>query len=128
MIVEKEVILMFKNPVRLLAQTITLVWAAFWVFFVVASAMAEPAGPGYHALVMVGLFAGSALLAFFRDRIGGVLLVLEGVALCVANFTYLHNPPTTRLFLLLTLVLPPLLAGLLLLTAHPRPRPQTGSA
>ena len=118
---------MIKNSVRSIAKTLALLWAAFWVFFVVASALAEPTGPGSKAFVCllgIGFFLISAMVACRWDRIGGVLLTVEGVGLCIANFTFLHNPPATQMLLLLTLGLPPLLAGIMLLT--PRLHPQTG--
>lgn len=117
---------MLTNPIRLIALTIASVWAAFWTYFVVASALGEPGSVGIKLFICVlgtGLFLGSALLAWRWPRSGRVLLALEGLALCVADFTFLHNPPATQMFLLLTLGLPPLLAGLLLLTlpSHPSP-------
>ncbi|HLK60476.1 MAG TPA: hypothetical protein VKU00_28195 [Chthonomonadaceae bacterium] len=118
---------MFKNMRRFIGKTLALVWAAFWVFFFVASSLSEPSGPITKAFVClggIGFFLGSALLGLRWDRVGGMVLTMEGIGLFVLNFTYFHNPPATRLFLLLTLAMPPLLAGILLLTPRPHPLPR----
>lgn len=114
---------------RLIARTLALLWAAHWSFFAVASEMAEPVDPAQKAfvcLLAIGLTFGSALLPWLSVRIGGVVLLLEGVALCLLNAMFFHNPPATQVFLLLTLALPPLACGLLLLTRPRHTGPQPG--
>jgi uncharacterized membrane protein HdeD (DUF308 family) len=72
------------------------------------------------------LFLGSAFAPWLSEKWGGVALLLEGIFLCIANYTYLHNPPATQMFLLLTLALPPLLSGILFLALRARPHSQPG--
>lgn len=96
-----------------------LLWGGWWTFFSLASALSEPGTIGQKFLVCViatVLFGGSALLPLWKQRQGAGLLMVEGVVLSIANFTWLHhNRLDTQIFLLLTLALPPLLAGILLL-------------
>lgn len=115
--------MLHNNTLRNVARGIALVWAGWWIFFAIASTFSPPRVSQFPfvCLLMVLLFVCSALLPWRRQREGGMLLLVEGIALCIVNFTFLHNPPATRLFLLLTLALPPLLAGTLFLARHPHP-------
>ena len=123
----------FKNSINLSARAIVLVWAAFWSLLLIPRPAARMELQG--SLVYMLIIVGSALVACLWHRIGGVLLVLEGVALCVLLALWAHTLVTLNLilgwvpmllFLFLSGVLPPLLAGILLLTARPRHLPQPG--
>lgn len=96
-----------------------LLWGSWWTFFSLAATITEPGTMGQKFLVCLGaivFFAGSALLPLWKQRAGGGLLLAEGAILCVANFTGPHsNRLDWQIFLLLTLALPPLTAGMLLL-------------
>lgn len=103
-------------------NSILLVWASFWSVFIVASEVSEPASITQKLIVCLGgvaFFAGSAFLGIRFRHLGGVVLFAEGISLLVANLALLHNPPTTELFVIGTLALPPLLVGRLLLTETP---------
>jgi hypothetical protein len=103
-------------------KILLLLWAGFWAFFVVASEIAEPASLPQKLAVCLGgvaFFAGSAFLGIRFRHFGGVVLFVEGISLLVANLAFLHNPPTTEVFVIATLALPPLLVGRLLLTENP---------
>jgi hypothetical protein len=120
------------NPLRIAARALALAWGGWWTFFAIASALSErgssPFSP-YGLLICVLavlFFMGTALAPWLSERIGGALLTLAGLALCVANYTVLHNPPATQWLLLLILAMPPLLAGTLFLTLHLRIRPSSG--
>lgn len=126
---------MFTNPFRSAARALTFVWAGFWTFFVIASTLGDGGTGGIGTKLFVCIagtvfFFGTCALAWKFEHAGGVLLGTEGVILSVLNFTYLHNPPTTKLFLLLTLCLPPLAAAILqLMQLKPNtPRPTTWGA
>ena len=100
------------------AKTLMVLWAGFWTFFVLASSLSEHGSPGMKLMVCsIGtlFFVGTAVLAFASNHIGGVMAGSEGIILTALNYTYLHNPVGTQLFLLLTLCLPPLVSGLLLI-------------
>lgn len=62
------------------------------------------------------MFFAVVVIAWFWPRIGGVLLVLTGFVLAAwyaINFG--HMPTNTKLFVLGTFALPPLVCGLILL-------------
>jgi len=90
-------------------------WAAWWTFFGLASGLGEGGGISatlLHTAVPGGLFAALCLVAWRYERAGGVLLVLAGILSAVAFRVRLTQEAW---FLLLTLVLPPVVAGVLLL-------------
>lgn len=101
---------------RRLAGAVLGVWAAWWAFF----AFAQRPPLGIASGVALVLFA-IPLLAWRWRGPGGVVLVAEALTLLAWVIWYLHNPPLSTLFLGLTLVLPPLLAGVLLIVDGPKP-------
>lgn len=108
-----------KDPMRLGARWLAFLWAGFWCFFAVATVASEHGGAATGIVVTViwlALMIGTLFRLFQSEHSGALMLTFEGLALCVLNYTFLsHNPPATQLFLLLTLCLPPLLSGILLL-------------
>lgn len=106
---------------RRAAQALALAWGGWWTFFGLASGIGEGSGPVgvlVHTLVPGGVFLATAILACRRQRLGAVLLLLE--ALAAAAYAAPGRPYSS--FLLLTLALPPLVAGLLLLAGDPGAR------
>ena len=103
---------------RLCAGALLGLWAAWWAFF----AFAQRPTLVITAGVAMVLFA-IPLLAWSWRGVGGAILVAEGLALLAwVTFTLHKNPPATTMFLVLTLVLPPLLSGILLLAEGGRRR------
>jgi hypothetical protein len=84
---------------RRIARLIASLAAVFWVFSLTASFIGEvisdsftwsPEGAILGGLMIVSVFG--VLIAWRRERIGGVILVLCGLALCVfAYVTAGHN-------------------------------------
>jgi len=105
---------------RYAARTLALLWAGWWVFFGLASGLGEglsPVGILIHTALPGLVFLVSVALAWRWETVGGVVLILEGVFVLIAYpvMTYDHFPLATIIFVLLTMALPPLAAGLLLL-------------
>jgi hypothetical protein len=91
---------------------ILIVWAAFWVFFNVASGIGEIAEDGWMALVMHLVMAviTLAVLAacWFWPLFGGIAAIGMGI------FTYSYfNVAHQGAFMFLVMVLPLLLGGIL---------------
>jgi hypothetical protein len=104
---------------RCVARALALAWGGWWTFFGLASGIGErltPLGVFVHALLPGGLFLATALLISRWERAGAVLLLLE--ALLAAAYAGLGR--TWFMPLLLTLALPPFIAGLLLLAGGQR--------
>src|SRR5579884_2782850 len=103
---------------RWIARILILAWACWWIFFAIASSISESSG-WHKALLPCGLaaliFLGSALLAWRWEAAGAVLLIAEGLLVCMAYYPirFLHGSLSTACFVLLTLAAPPLMAGLL---------------
>jgi len=107
---------------RLLAGGAALLWAGFWLFFIVAESMAWRTPLALMApWVAVGLlFVLLAVFAWRSERTGGMLLVLAGT---IAGLTYLTWPPaglpaTVRLGTAIMLGVPPIVSGLLFIAHH----------
>ena len=108
---------------RVLTGALLGLWAAWWAFF----AFVQTPPLVIAAGVAVVLFA-VPLLGWRLGAPGGAILVVEGLGLLawVSSF-WQTNPPATTAFLVLTLALPPLLAGILLL-ADRKPSAALGGA
>jgi hypothetical protein len=97
---------------RLTARALFLLWAAFWIFFNLASGVSETVELGLMALIMHLFMPLVALITLYfvwrEELLGGVLLLLEA-----ALYTYFFH--TREWFMLLTLPLPLVVSGVLLL-------------
>ncbi len=107
------------SPLRLSAVITLALWAAWWLFFAVASSVSEHGGHwkdafGIYTLVLL-LLIGVPTVAWRRPGLGAWLLLAESLFLFWFVLFFAHNPLNTTLFLVLTLALPPLAAGVLLL-------------
>lgn len=108
---------------RNIARVVAVVWAAWWTLFGVLSGFGEgldPLGVVMHTLVPGGLFLLVTAIAWRWEFVGGSLLVVIGLA------TFQYYPFAASWPGALTLSLPPILAGFLLLWDCIRPhRPST---
>lgn len=100
------------RTLRYLARVIFVLWAAFWIYFNLASGIGESAALGIMALIMhlfMPLIALVTLYFVWVDELaGGVLLLLEAVV--YAYFFHSWDWPLVAL-----LPLPLALCGVLLL-------------
>jgi hypothetical protein len=103
---------------RLLAGALLIGWAAWWALFAFAQRPPLPIAAGVTLILFV-----IPLLAWRWNGPGGAVLGAEGLAL-LSWVAGLHNPPATTLFLVLTLGLPPLLSGILLMADGWKPKTQ----
>jgi ABC-type uncharacterized transport system permease subunit len=115
---------------RIGGLALALVWAGWWTFFGIASGIGEkmsPAGVFAHATLPGLIFCGSVAIAWWKESIGGIVLLLEGVVALIAYplMTYHNFPLSTIAFVILTMALPPLLAGLLLIVDGRKSSPTT---
>jgi hypothetical protein len=107
---------------RLIARVLSLLWAAFWVWFGIASGIGEgltAAGTFVHTAAPGLIFLGSALLAWRVELVGGIGLIAEGLLVCVAYPVVASGrfPPQTVFFVVLTMGAPALIAGVLFLAS-----------
>jgi len=108
-----------------LARVISGLWAGFWIFFAVASLAADYNSRGGVSLggllIPLGITVILLLLALTAwrwVRIGRIVLPLAGAALLVGYpLIAKHFPVSTKVIVMATLGLPPLSAGVLLITA-----------
>ena len=111
------------------ARALVLLWAGFWIFFFVGSAVVE----GASGLVMVIgaavllLFAILALVPWRWEGTGGLLLVvtglLAGVTYAIASAAIVRSdgsplPLAVRAITTVVFTVPPLVAGILFLIHH----------
>jgi len=106
---------------RRMAWTLIVIAIVFWLWFGIGSAYVEKGGAFnwlMHILVPGGVFILSALAAWRWERIGGGLLLLEGIValgFIVRAFLLGRLTASSMMLMCLTLALPPLTAGTLLL-------------
>lgn len=121
-----------KPWVRWTARFIAVGWALFWVWFGLASGIGEglePLGVLLHATFPGLIFLLFALLIWRWEWLGGAMLVLSGIVVAIAYpMTFgVRFPVATVVFVLLTMALPPFIAGVLALinwrVSHPRGQP-----
>ena len=113
---------------RWIARVILVLWALFWLFFNIGSGIEEIGR--YGAKAMLGHFAMAAIIllacvvAWFFEGIGGVTLIVLAFAACYVFRIPAQLATSNGQLLLLTLVLPAVIAGVLLIVnrwAVPRP-------
>ncbi|MCC6443024.1 MAG: hypothetical protein IT210_06135 [Armatimonadetes bacterium] len=109
---------------RWVARGLALLWAGWWVFFGAASGIGEKLTlPGIllHTTVPGLAFLVSALLLWRFEAVGAFLLIAEGLLIAVVYPMMAKRFPVSAiLFVLATMALPPLLAGLLSLLCWSR--------
>ncbi len=114
----------FSRWLRIIALGLAFLWAGWWTFFGLASGISEglpPLGVLIHTTVPGLIFLAVVLIAWRWDLIGGTLLILAGL------LTLWVFPFARELFGLLTLSLPPVIAGALLLMHRWQQLPGGGS-
>ncbi len=108
------------------ARVIGTLWALFWLWFSVASALGEELRLGgfiMHIVFPGALFLGVALLAWRWPQHGALVFVIIGLIVMVGYPLMMgHMPFHTIFFVELTMGLPPLLAGSLLFFAYREPK------
>lgn len=91
------------------ARIITLIWAGWWMFFGLAAGIGEGIGilgTLAHVALPGLIFLATAIIAWRWKKVGSVLLVIMGLVICISYLTDIS--------MLLTMGMPPLAAGGLL--------------
>ena len=99
------------------AHVILLAWAGFWTWFGLASGIGEgldAMGILLHTALPGLLFVVITLLVWRWERVGGPALVVVGLALALIYPLRIGGWRTFDPFILATMILPPVAAGLLL--------------
>jgi hypothetical protein len=108
---------------RAMSRILASLWCTWWVFFGIASGLAE----GGASLLRYLVFPPLAFIAVFavfwrRERLGSLLLVLTGLLIAVGYPLTVGRDFSvgTTIVIELTMALPPLLAGVLVIAARRR--------
>ena len=111
---------------RFFARAISSLWAVFWLWFGLASGIAEGMTPGgilVHSAVPGLLFLLLAAFAWWKERTGSYVFLLAGLFTYGAYWNMVgHRGVTYFLGVGSMLALPMLLAGLLFHLASRQPR------
>ena len=112
---------------RYMARAVALIWALWWTYFGFASGLGERLSVGavfLHAALPGLVFLAVAVFAWRYEAIGGLVLVMLGLFVCIAYplKTCERFPLGTILFVVATMGLPPLLSGVLSIASSQRPR------
>jgi hypothetical protein len=96
------------------ARVLSTVWATWWTFF----ALFSGAGEGFKGLLHNApnalpevFFVASVIISWKKELIGGIALLL------CAFFAFFFFHIGSNLFMLVTLILPPVLAGILFIVS-----------
>jgi hypothetical protein len=108
---------------RWTALGIAAACTAFWLWFGIASAMGEKLGPMnwlLHLVVPGGILLATLVVAWRWQFPGGILLLLEGLIVAAGYPLFFGSrfPWQTVAMVLLTMAVPPLAAGALLLAGR----------
>lgn len=103
---------------ELIGRIIAVGWSGFWIFFAVASELAQP-DPWLRKLqvilIAIFVFSVGTITAFFNRYAGGAILTIEGcIALVLILTRYIHASVTNQILLTLVLALPPIVAGIMM--------------
>lgn len=111
-----------KLPMVLIARVLALLWAVFWLFFIVVESLVWRT-PALLMASWVGLgllFLILALLPWRREGTGGLLLAVAGLLVGVAYAIWAPPglPLASRVITTIVFSGPPLVAGILFLSHH----------
>jgi hypothetical protein len=114
------------KEMRTLAVIVSLLWGGWWTFFGLASGLGEklsPPGILAHAALPGLVFLISAAMAWRWEAAGGTVLLLEGLLVLFVYPALAHGrfSIATIAFVLLTMAVPPLIAGSLFLVDSSKP-------
>jgi hypothetical protein len=106
--------------IRVIGLTIGFIWAGFWTWYGATSAIGDGMGPIrmlLHASVPGLIFLACVIIACFRPGIGGVILMLMGAVTGVGMplMSARSTAPNVVVLVLLTMALPPIVAGAMLM-------------
>jgi hypothetical protein len=94
------------------------IWAAFWIFFAIASFFTEPFSQAtlFNVITFSVILAASAVITWRWETAGGIILVLESLLIFIVYpILFSDLPLSTVLLVLATMALPPLITGCLAL-------------
>jgi hypothetical protein len=106
---------------RSTARMLALIWACGWVFFAVLG-VGDQGFSRQGVLILIFcflVFLGSAVIPRLWERIGGIILLIEGLIILVGYLFFLRDryPIFAIIIVVLALAMPPLVAGFLFLAA-----------
>ena len=104
--------------VRWTARVIMVLWALIWLYIALTGGFGELAQLGplgkIPLLAVVILMIVCLLIAWFAEVVGGILLIVVALAAYFFFKVPTQFATSSGMFMLLAMVLPPLLAGVLL--------------
>ncbi len=107
---------------RYAGLVLAILWAGWWVFFASADAIVSHRfGPAIvFAVVMISVMIGAVAIAWKWPAIGGVLLIVEGLAsIAIWAPMWMRRFPAWEIIsLFASMPIPPVAAGVLLLLSR----------
>jgi hypothetical protein len=115
---------------RTIARILACLWFGFWALFGIASGIGEGGSNFIFHLIFPTLIFAILLFVVWRwERVGSIIMIILGLVVAVGYpLTFGRRfPVTTSIFMELTMALPPLLAGFLLIAARRKSRARSVS-
>lgn len=109
------------RAVRYAARALTLIWAGWWILFGLVSGISGGIGiPNtlLHTAVPGLIFLAIAIIAWRWEGVGRFMLIGIGLLVCAIYLVFVHLPPQMNTGMLLSMAMPPLAAGGLLILAE----------
>lgn len=115
-----------KRWICAVGRVIAVVWSGFWALFGLLSALGErldTLGVLFHMIVPGFVFLITVIIAWSYEKVGGIVLIVEGFVVGIAYpLLFSAMATSTVIFVLLTMALPPVLAGFLFMIDSRRHR------
>ncbi len=104
---------------RITARGLVVLWAGFWIFFAVASVLSEGISTtGFWVVCgMILVFGGSAGVGWTGKPVAAWLLIAEGLVVLIGYPLWMGSqfPVITIVSVILTMAVPPLVSGSMML-------------
>ena len=106
---------------RIVARILAILWFGFWTFFGIGSGIAEGGSNFIFHLFFPPLIFAFILVAVWRwEKVGSIIMIIVGLIVAIAYpLTFGRRfPASTSIYMELTMALPPILIGILLILYH----------
>jgi hypothetical protein len=102
---------------RIVARILAVLWFGLWAFFNIASGIGEGGGSLIFHFIAALIFAVLLLIVWRWEKVGSIIMIIIGLFVAIAYpLTFGRRfPPITSIMMELTMALPPLLIGILLI-------------
>lgn len=102
---------------RTIARILAILWFGLWAFFNIGSGIVEGGRSLLFHFIAALIFAVLLLIVWRWEKVGSIIMIIIGLFVAIAYPLTIGRrfPPITSIMMELTMALPPLLIGILLI-------------